>query len=288
VHFKRLYKLNQELPEEKRINHYFTDIDFSWEGMTKEIYRNEYRGFLRRRDEIMAENFSKQYEKILSSKSNRNKCLVIMNYRHGFGPVKNENGELVGKNTAAFIMDGYPERSANILINTVALSFDISKYGVSVSSVQNGIWDNAFSVLGNRSLGFYFKNSPFGLDKFDMTIQRSWTNYNYQDVFTGFIFYKPLEDHITSMGFPGILSDNFEEIMIERASIIGNRASSEYDKKIKLLKENEVIENYASYSDLLPNKNVLLELIILLLGLVLSTLKFIPKYKRLQQTNSPT
>jgi uncharacterized RDD family membrane protein YckC len=279
THLKSLYKLNQDLPEDKKVNHYFTDIDFRWERMADEDYKKNRRVLLRDRDKIMSDNFSKQYEKNRSSILNRNKCLVIMNYRHGFGPVRKANGELMGLNAGAFIMEKYPETSANVLINTVKLSFDASKYGVSVSSIQNGIWDNAFSEIGNKSLGFDLKNSPFGIDEFDMTLQRSWADFNYQDVFTGFVFYKSIEDHITSMGFPGILDNNFEDKILERAKLIDNKAYLEYSEKVSLLKENEIILNYVDYSELLPKKSILLELIILLSGLILSTWKFISKYK---------
>lgn len=281
THLKNLYKLNQTLAPEKRVNHYFTDIPFSWEYMADKQYRKDRRKLLQRRDEIMAENFSRQYKSSASIDLSQNKCLVIMNYRHGFGPVKNSTGELLEKNAAALIMEEYPEKSANVLINTVAFGFDTSKHGISVSSIQNGIWDNAFAAVGNKSLGFDFKNSPFGPNKFDMTMFNTWANYNYQDVFTGFIFYKPLEEHITSMGFPGILDNNFEHEMLERAKLIGNNASAEYNEKVSLLKENEIATNYVSYSELLPKKNSYLELIILSIGLVLSTWKYISNKKNL-------
>jgi hypothetical protein len=279
THLKSLYKLNQNLPEEKKINHYFTDIDFTWDRMNDEDYQKNRRILLRDRDKTMSENFSKQYEKNRSSILNRNKCLVIMNYRHGFGPVRKTNGELLEQNAGALIMEKYPEISANVLINTVKLSFDASKYGISVSSIQNGIWDNAFSEIGNKSLGFDFKNSPFGLDEFDMAIQPSWADFIYQDVFTGFVFYKSLGDHITSMGFPGILNNNFEEEMLERAKLIDNRAYLEYIEKVRLLKENEIVLNYVNYSELLPKKNFLLDLIILLSGLIFGTWKFMVNHK---------
>jgi len=279
THLRSLYKLNQNLPEDKKVNHYFTDIDFTWDRMTDETYRKNRRKLLRDRDKIMSDNFSKQYEENRSSDLNKSKCLVIMNYRHGFGPARNTNGELLELNAGALIMEKYPEISANVLINTVKLSFDVSKYGISVSSIQNGIWDNAFSEIGNKSLGFDFKNSPFGLDDFDMALQPSWKDFNYQDVFTGFVFYKSIEDHITSMGFPGILDNNFEEKMLERAKLIDNNAYLEYIEKLNLLKENEIVLNYVNYSELLPKKNILLDLIILLTGLILSTWKFIAKHK---------
>ena len=87
------------------------------------------------------------------------------------------------------------------------------------------------------------------------------------------------------MGFPKILENNFEEKMIERAKLIGNTAYLEYSEKVRLLKENEVVQNYASYSELLPKKNILLELIILSVGLILSTWKFISKYRTEQYFN---
>ena len=200
VHLKRLYRLNQSLPRDRQIRHCFTDVAFSWNGMTARKYREDARPLLGKRDEIMAENFIEQYEEILASGTERKKCLVIMNYRHGFGPAKDKDGGLLGKNAGALIMDRYPDRSANVLINTVGLSFDLSKHGISVRAVQRGAWDNAFAVNGNRPVGFNLQGSPFGQDDVDMTIMRKGRRLTYQDLFTSLVFYKPLEEHRNGMG----------------------------------------------------------------------------------------
>jgi hypothetical protein len=35
------------------------------------------------------------------------------------------------------------------------------------------------------------------------------TDYTYQDIFTGMVFYKPIEQHIMSVGIPEIFDDQF-------------------------------------------------------------------------------
>lgn len=274
VHLKKLYRLNQTLPKDKQIRHCFTDIAFSWYGMTARKYREEARPLAGKRDAIMAENFIRQYEEILAGGAERTKCLVIMNYRHGFGPAKDKEGELVGRNAGAFIMDRYPERSANVLINTVGLGFDLSEQGISVSAVQGGAWDNAFAANGNRPVGFDLQDSPFGRDHFDMTIVKKWKRLRYQDVFTGFVFYKPLEEHVNSMGFTGILSDNFDKTIMERAAILGAHAEREFGDKLRLLRESETVTGYASYAALRSRMDGCLSAVVLLAGVFLSTWKY--------------
>jgi hypothetical protein len=238
-------------------------------------YREEALPLLRKRDAIMAENFIRQYEAIRASGAEGAKCLVIMNYRHGFGPVKDKDGGLLGRNAGALIMDRYPDRSANVLINTVGLGFDLSKHGLSVSTVQGGAWDNAFRANGNRPVGFDLQDSPFGRDDCDMTIMRKWKRLKYQDVFTGFVFYQPLEAHRNSMGFEGILSDGFDAIIMERAGIIGEHASKEFSAKLRLLRDSESVADYASYATLRPRVDTCLSVSILLVGLLLSAWRYV-------------
>ena len=171
-------------------------------------------------------------------------------------------------------MDRYPDRSANVLINTIGMGFDLSKYKISVSPVHGGAWDNAFDANGNKPVGFDLQDSPFGLDDFDMTIMKKWKSLRYQDVFTGFIFYKPLEEHMNSMGFKGMLSDN-DEIIMERASIIGEHAKNEFSEKLQLLKESETVTDYVSYATLRSKMDAYHSALILLAGFLLSMWKYL-------------
>ena len=44
---------------------------------------------------------------------------------------------------------------------------------------------------------------------------------SYQDVFTGYIFYKPIRDHVLIEGIPGIARDGFGATLVQRYRISG-------------------------------------------------------------------
>lgn len=219
-YLKKLYALNQSLSDSCRIHHYLSDVPFSWEGMTRAKYRSFRKEFLSERDKRMADRIETKFKEILDSDSRRKKCLVIMNYRHGFGPGKDPAGKILGDNTCAYLYEAFSERTANVLINTVAFGKILNPY-----PIQRGKWDAAFKAMGNPSLGFDFAGSPFGKDQFDMSPEKAWFNCSYQDVFTGFVFFLPLEKHISELGIPG-LDDDFKDVYLSRAKCISDNYPS--------------------------------------------------------------
>lgn len=88
-YLKNLYFLNQTLQKNKRISNYFTDIEWNWDEITSTSdYNESIRSNFLTRDKEMAELVITKYEQILYSDQERKKCLVIMNYRHSFGPTR--------------------------------------------------------------------------------------------------------------------------------------------------------------------------------------------------------
>ena len=225
-YLKKLYALNQSLPESDRINHYFSDIKLDWEGMTAAKYNALRKSVFLRRDKVMADRIETKVRDILASAHSRKKCLVIMNNRHAFGPILDSNGELLG-NTCEYLFEAFPERVANVLINTVA--YDVDRNEIPTSG---GKWDAAFKMQGDPDTGFDFDGSPFGDDSFDM-YPVPWISekYKYKDVFTGFIFYKPLNQHLLEQGFPGLL-DGFEETALQRAKCIGEDYCRQFKENV--------------------------------------------------------
>jgi len=208
-----------------------------------------------KRDKIMANHIIDIYKNKLVKKERRKKGLVIMNFRHGYGLIRDSSGRKTNHlfnqtNTTAFLMDSLPNKVCNVMINTVSFRF-VFFY----TQIQNGKWDRAFSILGNPNIGFNFENSPFGVDKFDGFVGNPSDELKYKDVFTGFIFYKPLEQHITKEGFPYMLY-NFEDSIIRRAKCVslshaeGKKNLIEDYKKNKI---NTVTLSYALFYNLIVN-----------------------------------
>ena len=76
------------------------------------------------------------------------------------------------------------------------------------------------------------------LDSFDFFPVE--TDYTYQDIFTGMVFYKPIEQHIMSVGIPEIFDDQFMNEVIRRQQVSGDKRTEEEMKSDYLqLKEIE-------------------------------------------------
>lgn len=152
------------------------------------------------RDSLMASNI------ISTIKEKRlNKSLIIMNYRHAY--LRNEG------NCGYHISECFQGKVANVLINTADLF---------ISPFQHGKWDVAFEQMPEKAFAFNFKDSPFGKDRFDhYAFFSRLSKLRYEDMFTGFIYYKPLYLHYIGYGFPYSMQPENVKILKERAHEMG-------------------------------------------------------------------
>jgi hypothetical protein len=229
--------LNTTLPDSLKVNWYFTDFPVDWETMTAKKYANHEPV---NRDWIMAENIRQRYSEKLIENEKRYKGLIIMNTRHGYGL------HLNNENTTAVLMDSLPNKVCNVMFNSMNLT--------TFTPIQYGKWDRAFAVAGNPNVGFDFAGSPFGTDHFDAFVKTiTPCSLNYQDVFTGFIFYKPIEEHIKKNGFPYMLY-NFEDTLIRRAECVSVSNAEFWKKYIHSSYRDEIFTEtppYAIYYNLI-------------------------------------
>ncbi len=219
---KRLYCLNDSLSAEKKVNLYFSDVPFSWEGMTEEEYK-EFVSTLPKRDRTMAKQIIDTFNEILQSGDKRKKALVIMNSAHAFNDrftFVRTWFEVKGDTVGRHLFEAYPGKVANVMINFLARK-GMSDRKFTMKMIQNGKWDAAFEVVGNRGLGFDFAGSPFGNDSFDYipSVARGLT---YQDMFTGFVFYRPVEELRLAIGVPGLTDEGYGKVILERFRISGS------------------------------------------------------------------
>jgi hypothetical protein len=220
IFLKRLYALNRSLQADLKIKISFSDMPFSWEGMNREKYAS-FSNSLVQRDQVMAEQIIEEFKEILRSTQSRKKALVIMNYRHAFNDrVKNAKGEKAN-NAGRYIFEAFPGRVANVMINSVALLPGSDDRKAVTAPICDGKWDAAFRIAGNPDLGFDFKENVFGADHFDY-FPFFKHDYTYHDVFTGFVFFGPLEKHKMVSGIPDLLRDGYDKVILERMAIAGS------------------------------------------------------------------
>ncbi|MCU0918044.1 MAG: hypothetical protein MUC88_26290 [Planctomycetes bacterium] len=215
-YLKKLYHLNRTLPVEDRIALHFSDVPWQWEGKTPQDYARYWRTEIPRRDQIMADQIAARFQAIRQSSSSRTKALVIMNTRHAF--------KTGGNNTADFLFQAFPDKTANVMLNMTALDFGglSGEYqGTYNRPIHDGLWDAAFWRLGDVSVGFDFAGSPFGRDLFDLHTYFTLSgNLRYEDVFTGLVFCRPLGRHMVASSIPGYYDDAFKEKVVRRARLM--------------------------------------------------------------------
>ncbi len=238
---KKVHQLNRNLSADRKVHIYPSGMPFTWDGMTAAKYQ-AFREQLRQRDKIMADQIADKFDAIYNSTSPSKKALIIMNYRHAFPHLKIAMGRRTREfeNVGGFLMAYYPKMVANVMINSVKILMGSTDNKIEMTALQDGKWDAAFAALGNTDAGFDFANSPFGDDSFDYFPVPS--QYKYRDVFTGFVFHKPLEEHKMSEGIPGIIDDAFVNELIRRYEIEGEIHSRQ--EIIRKIEEHKTIRQY--------------------------------------------
>jgi uncharacterized RDD family membrane protein YckC len=273
--FKTVNKVNNTLADSAKINWYFTDLAVDWETMTHEKYIEGYTNPIR--EKVMADNISDKYNSVIV-KQKRKKALVIMNTMHGYGLIDSRFSEGMRfryKGTTAYLMERYPGKIANVMMNFCSL-----KYALLFSPVQNGKWETAFSILGNPDAGFDFSGSPFGDDNFDAAFLQT-PSLKYKDVFTGFIYYKPFSEQTKKNLFPYEF-DHFEDSILRRATVVSKDYINGIKKAIAAYKKNPtdpVVSEPASYAVFYNLIWVILVPFLIILSYVLYIVFFIKKVR---------
>jgi hypothetical protein len=223
---KTVHSLNCTKSDTSKIKWYFTDLTMNWQTATHQTFLNN--NNCPSRDRFMAGQVVEKYKKVIS-KQKRSKALVIMNSYHGYGLAP--NGENYFGSATGYMMNKLPGKVSNVMMNTVS-----NKYLYAYVPNQNGKWDAAFELADNPMVGFNFKGSPFGDDHFDLRFLQI-KGLKYKDVFTGLIFYYPLNKQFQKDNFPFEL-DGFEDEILRRAAIVDQEYIDNIQRKIEIQKKN--------------------------------------------------
>ena len=226
-----IHELNQSLPQDKKIGLHPVDVAFNWADYQTSSKYGTYLFAQDKRDSIMSNTIIQLFEKQKIDSSKRTKALVIMNYRHAFiKDFEYIDKEKYGsrQNVGRFLVDAYSDKVASVYI----MGLGMPKLHKEYSVVQGGKWDAAFESASKTDLGFNLKNSPFGKDDFDVIPKDIIKEkYTYQDIFTGLIYYKPIQEHLLVYGWNGFVTEEFEPEMRRRSSLlmetIGNEMPEE-------------------------------------------------------------
>ena len=217
--------------DDNDVNIYNLDIGIrDWATATAEDIR-ERDSLMPQRDSILADNFLRAY-----NVSSTEKALVILNFRHAF--VKD-----IGKsaNAGRYIAELFPGKVANVMISGTSLSYDMS-----LTAIAQGRWDASFMNAGKENVGFDLAGSPFGQTRFDMIPLPDCGNY--EDWFTGMVYYGYFPDYRIVCNFKNFLNRRFAKEVIRRYRL----EAEVYDNPVPTAKElkaryNTIIDR--RYSD---------------------------------------
>lgn len=219
---KNLHKVNRSLSEEEKINYYPSDTPFDWASCKTRTEMKCYldyiwgftgsEGQVKVRDSIMGMHVANEVERIQKTEK-RKKALVILNSPHAMPRTILYRH----KKAAAYIFEKHLGKVVNVFINWI----DFCNEKDNNIFIQGGKWDAAFKYLNNPVLGFDLQNSPFGRDTYDVCIgeHQNGVKVKYQDLYNGFIFYKPVDEWKLMIGIPGIVTEEFLPELKRRTSL---------------------------------------------------------------------
>lgn len=206
-----LYRINRNLQTDQKIHISLLDVPFSWrqaEGMTHEQFRT-FLQMWEQKDLIMANNTLTELYKLFEGSDTRKKALIIFNAPHSYTI---NQGKRNGLYAGQIIKERFPGRVVNVMLNWTKRHSD--------GLTQSGKWDAAFAACENKSIGFDLAGTPFGEDSFDLNPRCLNGKYKYKEIYTGFIFYKPIEEWVFGLGIPNSSDSGFEEELAWRDSSV--------------------------------------------------------------------
>lgn len=217
-----IYKINKTRKPEDKILLFPTDVAFEWkEYTTPEKYalfdnliNNPYLGI--DRDVIMGKNFVIFYEHSKKRNPQRKQALVIQNTYHAYPRIPTYL-PLPTKpdvySAGEYIYKTYPKHTFCIYINFL-------KSGTFDSLSNNGIIDASFEYTQTDNVGFDLKNTPIGNTKFDLYyFGENYETVNFDYIFDGMIFYKPVKDMVLKWNIPNIYPKEWEDQYFKRTAV---------------------------------------------------------------------
>lgn len=245
-----LYRINQTLPKGGKIAWYPSDIYFDTQmPANKEQLKIAYKQYndYYQRDSLMADYVIKQIKK-LKKQNPKQKALIIMNYRHAFNPKYQRQKGVPEQNVGRFLFEAFPGQCANVLVNQFALTAIRSDNDIAVTPTQDGKWDAAFHVRKLGDVGFDFASSPFGKDNFDHD-PRTYSGITYQDIFTGFVYYRSIPEFRIVVGVPHIAENSFIEEYEQREAVFYDilQEKNPHEAREQLLQLNNIQEQQEDF-----------------------------------------
>ncbi len=227
-----IYEINKTREKKDKILLFPLDVAFDWNEVKCNSHYKMFVDYLEditvNRNIIMGKNFIQFYEAAKKYNPERPKALVIENTYHGYiripKPLSHPTEPDI-YSTGEYIYKTYPETTTNIYVNYYTQGFY-------KGLTNNGLFDAAFAYTKIDNVGFDLKNTPFGNSKFDLYNfgGNGYEEVNFDYIFDGMIFYKPVSQMNLVIGIPNIYPKKYEKQFFERCALTDGTS---YEESVK-------------------------------------------------------
>jgi hypothetical protein len=204
-----VWKVNQNLPKNKRIKIVAIDIPRPWSIiMTKSDAENYFYNI--NRDSIMASIIKHD---LIKTNDKRNTFFIV-----GSGHLyKTSTNAGTYFNVGSILSKNYSKDKFFIYWSHCPR---ITNHGEIFGKIRHGIFDYAFFKMGNKPIAFNLGNCPFGKEPFDGLPDLDGSG-TYADNYDGYIFLGPLEEEPNGEPLYELYNDAFIKEMERRDHLYG-------------------------------------------------------------------
>lgn len=214
-----LWKVNRELPRDKKIKLMMVDSQYHWEAIKGIEGVQQEREISRKRSRNR--NMAEHIEAYMKNAPDKRGGLFIVGTGHG-------NKSVVKLHDGSF-----PEKGAGALLTGMMGEdkiFSITTHGPLISNLGRtedkigyAFFDRVFRQNGDKPVAFDLKGNIFGTRLYDGMLESKYDTQagTFQDNYDGYIFLGPLLTEEPAQFIAEIFSDEFVEEIKRRARIMG-------------------------------------------------------------------
>lgn len=223
-----IWNVNQKLPVSAKIKVIGVDQPVFWKGINSRKDYDDFSHSLEARDYFMFLEISRHMEKFSSGK----KGIFLTNTRHAYTNLHSSEGHLFW-NCGTFFRQRFPGKTLSVRMHNVSLSISNNAEtksrtiegtdGLTFKWVRldNGKWDSAFALNGNKPVGFSIINNSFGKTKYiGNQMRQARPDQTMDNAYDAVIFLELLEDLEMSATLDFFYDDEFKLELKRRIEII--------------------------------------------------------------------
>lgn len=239
-----LWDVNRSLPDTKKIKAICINPPIYWEALHTLQEYEFFQNSLVTRDYFMYKMIVNEMHEFTKGE----KAIFLTNTRHAYKHVRNSKGSLYW-NTGTFFDQWNPGRSFSIRIHNATLFMESEKAAAKGhksteglekvvyrwARMEDGLWDKAFVITGNKSTAFSLKDNVFGKTKYIgnhmMDVAEGTSMY---DAYDALLFLSSLDSLHFSAKMNFFYTPEFKTELKRRITFLYG------DQLNDMLKENEV------------------------------------------------